>query len=432
MRLRSLVAASGGLLVLSTLPAPAQTPDAISSGFSLLPNPHAVGVFDAYATLPGGERIVFDGSSVRRESEDGSVVAPLGSVPAPVFASLVRVAPDAKHALIGESSNGSMYVVDIVHGGLTPAGTLNFNYDAVFEDATHAIVSASSCVFCGFSELYRIDIASGVTTLLASVTGPSGPLVRASNGDVYYGRQSNVFPPPAGSIDVVRYTAAQLASGLLLTDADAALFSTGLDGASAMALDPVYGHLLVSESTFSGGSRIAAFDRLGQRFGDVIESTGTVSNLELFAVAGIGSFQAYQPAGVQLSYRTTDYVGSTSTIWRVAPARPVAKLSGAGTTGPGTVTFTLTGAVPGGSFLVLLGPRAQFDPNEFTSDTGTFLFHTGMNLIRRTGLIVPTDATGTGSFSFTNPGTLQGTRVLQAVIRDTSNHYVGTSSAALL
>lgn len=432
MRIGSFSAGFAGLSLLFTAPALAQTPDIVASGFRRLAPTTPVGVFDAYATLSNGDRIVFDGTNVDRYAADGTHLVHLGTLSAPVFASLVVLAPDESFALVGESSNGLLYTVDLGNGGFLPAGDLDFNYDAVFEDATHAIVSASSCVFCGFSDIYRLDVTTGNATLLATVSGPSGPLALASDGTLYYGRQPTVFPPPPGSFDVVTYTAAQLASGVVLGDLDAQRFASALDGASSMEFDPVYGHLLVSETPFTGNARVSAFDRHGARFGTVVESTGAISNLELFAGAGSASFQAYQPENVTLLYRSTDYTAFTSTIASIVPQRPIANLSGPGTTGPGRVTFTVTGAVPGASYLVLLGPRAQYNPNEFTSDTGVFLFHTGMNVVRRTGLIVPTDLNGTGSFQFFNPGTLQGTRVFQAVIRNASNVYVGTSTAALL
>lgn len=432
MRTRFLVAGVFGLFLVSSAHVGAQTPDVVQPGFRRLPQTTAIGPFDAYATLSNGDRIVFDGTDVDRYAADGTHIGNLGTVSGPVFASLVVLSPDESFALVGESSNGLLYTVDVANGGLVPAGDLDFNYDAVFEDATHAIVSASSCVFCGFSDLYRLDVSTGNATLLATVSGPSGPLALAADGTLYYGRQPNAFPPPPGSFDVVTYSAAQLSSGVLLGDADAQPFASALDGASSMTFDPVYGHLLVSETPFSGNARVSAFDRLGQRFGTVVESAGAISNLELFVGGGSASFQAFQPENVTLLYRSTDYSAFTSTIASIVPKRPVATLSGPGTVGQGTVTFTVTGAVPGASYLVLLGPQAQYDPNEFTNDTGVFLLHTGMNVVRRTGLLVPTDATGTGSFSFENPGTLQGTRVFQAVIRNASNVYVGTSGAALL
>jgi hypothetical protein len=100
--------------------------------------------------------------------------------------------------------------------------------------------------------------------------------------------------------------------------------------------------------------------------------------------------------------------------------------------GPGPITFTVTGAEPNATFLLLIGPQAQYTPFEYVIDTGTYLFHSGLNVFRRTGVNPPTDAFGTGTHTFTNPGTLQGTKVLQAVIRNPSHVFVGTSTMTLL
>ena len=95
------------------------------------------------------------------------------------------------------------------------------------------------------------------------------------------------------------------------------------------------------------------------------------------------------------------------------------------------MTLTVKDAQPNSSFVVLMGSTALYDPNESTYNFGSFLFHTGMPLdaIRRLGS-VPTDANGDGTYLFTNPGGLEGTRVFQALIRGANGVLAGSSTEA--
>jgi hypothetical protein len=92
----------------------------------------------------------------------------------------------------------------------------------------------------------------------------------------------------------------------------------------------------------------------------------------------------------------------------------------------------VTGAHPNSSYLILAGPVGSYSPNESTFNQLTYLLHTGIpyDQIRRTGIFVPTDASGNGSFTYFNPGTLQGTRVLQALVKNAQGVFVGSSNAA--
>ena len=48
----------------------------------------------------------------------------------------------------------------------------------------------------------------------------------------------------------------------------------------------------------------------------------------------------------------------------VRPARPVAAVSGAGTTGAGDFDYTITGGPPNGTAISFYGPAGLFNPNE--------------------------------------------------------------------
>lgn len=415
------------LFPVSVQAAPATT-DTLSPGF-VPHDEHARGVFDAYATLPNSDRIVFDGTIVWREAEDGTFLQLLGTVPnAPVYASFVLPDATSTYALVGESNTGEIYRVDLGGAGLQFLCNLPFNFDARFEDAGHVLVSAATCGFgCG-NEIHRIDLANGATSLVATVSGPSGPIARAANGDLYYGVNPD-FPATTGSI--VRWTAAQVSSGVVQTEASAAVFAPGIDPASSMEFEPVFGNLFVTQPVFGSTSHVREYAPNGQLRGIVAASPEFLSGIAFFRTPGIGSFQAFQPAGVRLAYRATDYGANTSGMRTIRTKRPRASTSGPGLVGPGNVTIKVKDAMPNASVSLLMGAMAHYNPNEASYDRGYFLFHTGMPLtgIRPMGSVV-TDANGDGTFQWFNPGSLQGTRVFQVLIKDTTGRYIGSSTAA--
>jgi hypothetical protein len=420
----SLLGAAAGLVLLSR-PAPAA--DSVAPGLAI-EGARQVGLFDAYATLPNGDRVVFDGSAMWREAADGTFLQALGTTANFVFPSFVVPDPTSTYALIGESSRGKIFRVDLAGAGAAVLADLDFNYDAEFEDAGHALVSAAPCGFSCGNEIYRLDVVTGALSLLASVSGPSGPIAIAANGDLYYGLNPD-FPVTTGAI--LRWSQAQVSSGVLLTEGSAAVVAPGIDPASSLAFEPVYGHLFASQPIFQGTSHVDEYTADGQPLGTAFESLDYLSNLEFRRTQGIGAFQAFQPPGVELLCRGTDYSGGVSQVSTIRSRRPRASITGPGLTSPGMVTFEVRGAHPNAALLVLVGHRALYDPHESSHDAGTFLFHTGipLNDIRRL-VTVPTDASGTGTFSFFNSSGLMGTRVLQGWILDSNGVGVGSSTEA--
>lgn len=418
---------------LAALAAPLFATDTLGSGWGAdssraLP---PVSAFAIHDTLANGDRVVFDGSLAWLEQDDGTFVYTIGSTPVPSFGSFVEVEPGGAFVLLGESSNGVIFKAPIAAmAGLTPLTTLAFNYDLAFAPGgAVAYVSAATCGFgCG-NELYRVDVTSGATTLVANVGGPSGPVAVSALGDLYYATQSDTFPTPPGAVDVIRWTAAQLANGPLpLAEGQASVFRGGLDGSSSLAFDPQFGHLYVGESVFGSTSRVLEVDRAGAVVGEVATSLDTLGKVEVFDVAGAGVLAAYQPSGAQLQYRVTDFNNGTSRVERVSPRRPQIVAQQVG----GSMTITLSGMAPGTTAFVLSSPVALFNPVESAHDLGTYLFWTGTpypNNLRRLGNQITADANGTGSFTFSNPGAIQGTRVIQALVRDASGTFRGASNA---
>lgn len=415
------------LLAPSALALPFQN-DALTPGISSAGS-RSIGEFDACATLPDGNRVVFDGIDIRLVQDDGTPIALLGTSARYGFPAFVVPNPSVTFALVAESSTGKIRRAELDGSGMAFISHLDFAFDAVFEDATHALVSAAPCGFnCG-SEIYRIDLLTGSQTLVASVFGPSGPLAIGAGGDLFYGLQTSVFPPQP--VPILRWTKAQIDGGTLLHEADATTFVAGLNAPSSMKFDPVSGHLLVADSVFQGTSRILEYTATGLPVGTLVESAQYLAGIETLRTAGNGSFGAFQPQGVGLRYRWTDFFGNTSEVRRLRARRPRASMSGPGLSGPGAVTFHVAGGYPSASLTVVVGLASTYDPSEPAYDFGTFLLHTGIDLAHARRLVtVATDANGDASFTFQNPGGLEGTRMFQGWIRDPNGTLVGASNSA--
>jgi hypothetical protein len=410
------------LVAISSL---AAAQDTLAPGFAASGSQPVPAAFAAYHTLSNGDRVTFDGLSIDLYDADNGFVRHLGDLPSFVFTSFVEADPAETFALVGESSNGDIYKVMLDGSGMTLVATLPFNFDAVFEDGEHALVSAATCGFgCG-NDIVRVDTTSGTTAPVALVAGASGPLAMTADGRLLYATVSDTFPPPPGSTDIVSWTAAQLGSGTLLDLGDATLFHGGLDGAASLAVDPVFGNVFLAESIFGATSSVYEFTKQGDLVGPVVQSVEFLANLELREDGGPGHFHAFQPPdGVKLHYSNGD-------IATVRPARPQGAVY---ETGPVT-TFEVTGALPDSAMLVLYSGQQHLQPDETAYPVfPDFLFVTGVPLSqwRRGPWLVPIDGTGVGAWSFFDPGTLDGTLVFQGLMTDeTGQGFIASSTAAV-
>lgn len=282
--------------------------DTIAPG-SFVASEVSLPLYASFASLPhGGGVLVFDGDDVRIIFPGRQLEGYLGSTPSFVYPSFVLVHPTQGYALLGESSTGDVLEAGFSSDSLSELTQLAFSFDAVWEDAGHLLVSAAPCsLFCG-NRIWRIDAASAAQTLLAQVTGPSGPLARAENGDLFYAVQTTTFPPPPGSIRIIRWTSAQVHSGVLLTEANAATVVSGFDGVSSVEIDPVYGHLWVAESRYPGGSEVLEFRADGTPLGQVIASPDWIANLEVTSRSASESVRIFPTArGLRIRYAAVDY-----------------------------------------------------------------------------------------------------------------------------
>ena len=415
--------AAGSLLALS---ASAQT--VIGDGFArtgLSTSPVFLG---SYQTLDDGTRVVFDGQSIDLYTVGNGFLLNLGALPGFVFNSFVEVDPTRTFAVVGESTNGDLFKVQLDGSGMTPLTNLAFNFDGVFESPTSILVSAATCGFgCG-NEVYRVDTTTGATSLVASVSGPSGPLALADDGALYYGLVDLVNPTGSG---VLRWTATQLAAGVPLSEADAATVFTGLAAINSLAVDPVFGNLVLSESVFNGTSRILEVDPSDGTLVDVVvESDFSLSNVELLQDAGDGHFHRYQPEdGVYLHYASTDFIVFDD-INTIRPQQPTTSFAQVGP----AATVSIAGGEPNGAALVVFTQNAFYDPSLITTMLGgtDFQFHAAapLNRLRRSGpLLLPLDANGAADFHYFDAGNLAGTLTFQALVTDASGTIVGGSTA---
>ena len=90
------------LLAPSALALPFQN-DTLTPGISSAGS-RSVGEFDACATLPDGNRVVFDGIDIRLVQDDGTPIALLGTSARYGFPAFVVPNPSATFALVAESS----------------------------------------------------------------------------------------------------------------------------------------------------------------------------------------------------------------------------------------------------------------------------------------------------------------------------------------
>jgi hypothetical protein len=413
----------GLLLATSLFTTTAAAQDIIGGGFAITGSQPTPAAFASYDTLPSGDRIVFDGLSIDRYDSSGTIVQNLAILPGFVFNSFVEADPSSSFALVGESSNGDIFRVALDGSGYTTLANLQFNFDAVFEDANNVLISAATCGFgCG-NDIVRVNTTTGSTTFVANVAGASGPVDIDDQGRLYYGTIDTVTP---NNSKIISWNQTQLHSGPVLDESDAIVLVSGLGGAGALAIDPIFGNVFLAESIFGGTSRILEFDVSNGSLVDVIvESPDYLTSVELMLGRGIGHFHAYQPEdGVFMHYNGQDE------IITIRPQRPTASISQSGA----VATLSVQNAEPNGGMLVLFSNAGNFDPNYISVQLSfNFLFHSSVPIgqIQRTPLLIPIDATGSGSFQYFDPGNLQGTKVFQALITDSNGGFIGSTTAAL-
>lgn len=416
-------------LACAVLSAPIRAQDIVASG--LAPLPSFTTIATTATTRAGGGYAVFDGGTIELLGADGALQQSIQVFASPFFPSFIVEEPDGATLLFGESSNGGVYEYTLPSGPLVLLTTLAFNYDATIEpNGASAVVSAATCGFgCGNS-LVRVDLASGLTTVLGSVSGPSGPVDFDTNGDLLYAVQSPLFPAPPGSFSVVRFPAALLASGIALSDTNAQTVVPALDGASDLCLDRRSRDMVVVESVYGGLNRLRLFRNDGLDKGVLASSIDYLGGVGMhYGNSGPGAFQPYAPSGSRYTYSATDFISSR--LSALVPVQPLLAASGPGATGGGQVLFTVAGGVPNGSAVLIACTQANWSPIATLHELTLFQLYSGLPVgaggVRR-GAIMQLDASGNGSIGIYNPSASTPHVVLQALVRNAQAAPVGGSN----
>jgi hypothetical protein len=389
----------------------------------------------AYGSLSDGGFISFDGLSFERYDAAGALVVTYGTTGAFLFPSFVEIDPSETLAVVGESSNGDLFAIDLVSGTVTTVANMAFNYDLAFDSIPGlAYVSASLGGFGAGNDIVRLDLVSGATTVVAHVQGPSGPLEVDANGDLFYVTvyEGANWPPPLGEEDLILWSDAQLDSGNLLSEADALYLTAGLNGGSSIEYDPHSGYLFLANTNSQGAAHeILRLDTTGDILDLVAKAPTWIANLEVTGDGGPGTLAPFQPLGARLHVQNTDFGGSLRDRATLVPARTQASFVGpaSGKAGPATVTFD--GAPMGGSVVILLARSNDVLGQETYSDQGwgapTFLAFSPGDVLRRiTGN--PVDQAGQASLTFHQIPAWEGALAFQAILYDADGHPIGTST----
>jgi len=441
------------LAVLGTvLPSPlVLAQDVVAPGFerTVLPYPGGSS-FSATAVLSGGDLVVFDGLSIDRYDAGGALVEHLASLGGFAYPSFVLPDADEVRLFLGESSTGAIYrcFLDLASDPVLLT-TLPFNYDAAFAGDESLYVSAATCGFTCGNEIWRVDLASGATTLVARVPGASGPLLVDGAGGLVYGTVSNLFPAPIGSSSILRWSPTQLRRALApapslgtvahawLGVEDAATLASGFTSAFRLARDPRSEELFLLENDFATGTNRVRAVRTSDADSPVLVEGApfrSVANVSFLAAPHAARFRAFQPEqGGTLVYTTTDF-GSFTERASLIPRRPQADVQGPGTLGPGTFTLSLVDGPPSGFALVAFGPSATVLAPESVLVVGGLPLFLGLApaTIGTLPGLVPLDAQGAFQEDLDNPGGLEGTLAFQLFLYGPGMELVGSSSLAFL
>jgi hypothetical protein len=328
MQPHPLLAGAAALVLTAFAPAPAAHAQGSAPGYAdaLLPNPAP---FSSRATLSDGRVVDFDGQIVSLTSADGVVTTQLHDFGVANFSGIVKPSLDETFAIVGETSNGDLFSVDLALGGATYVATVPFNYDAVWESPTSLLISAGAPSF-NDNNIVRLNVTTGAQTLLVAVTGPSGPIGIDGFGNLYTVilKDADV---PGDTANVVLFPAFALTGSPVLTDFDASPLGIGFEAASSMHVTP-NGRVYITENQFGLSGRIWAVNGSPLSSELLYEGAGEwVTFDRVDAGSGPGVFAAFQPelgSGRFLCNRT-DF-GTFEERFDFTPKRPAMSV----TTGP--------------------------------------------------------------------------------------------------
>lgn len=391
----------------------------------------------SYASFVDGSYLVFDGMDVEHRGASGVLFQRYVSFPFFSFPSFVTLNADETIAYFGESSNGDVYELDLVSGALMPMANLTFNFDMAIDDAQGVgYISAASAGF-GVNSVHRIDLASFAESEVVQVSGFSGPIAVAGNGDVLLGVLPDMFPLPADATNLYRFAAADLGGATVLNEADGTIEVPMLDGLSSMVYDDLGQQIFFAEtnSGVSGSDTLIWRQPVGGTQELVAETAGFAGGLE-FQDGGIGThFGPYQPNYTALTFIESDCFGTgTFNRTEIRGLRPNMSFSGPFLGNSGSASFDLTGGPANGFAALWISRSGALVANDVIVDLGgTYpiaLRATEVDFGRRFPMM-PLDAMGAASFPYFQNVMIEGLLLGQWLIYDANGALLTTSDAAI-
>jgi hypothetical protein len=382
----------------------------------------AEGYADALRTLPanagnvlllrGDRTVYFTGTDLVLDAPPAPP-RPLLSFASPRFGSFTtEVGPDL--LLFGENSTGEVWAVPVSASGTARLlATLPFNYDATAFGPGLAIVSAKTGGFgAADNDIVLLHLDSGAAHVVAQVPGASGAVAVDDNLDLVYATAPANFPPPPGSVSILRFGRAALITaartGVPLHAAQATILFAGLDAAGDLALD-ADGDLLFVDwlqneigelNDLYGGSpwRTDFASYPGPL------APGTLQFLD-GRVANGAQFEPFQPGGgLELVVHETDFA-SQSQLRTVRPCRAMTGATGPSPIPTGMFDVVTTAGPANGLGLVAITPPPA--PVEVPLAIGGFEMPLFWNLASTQAVnthFVTFDAGGRAVLRLVNPG----------------------------
>lgn len=267
--------------------------------------------------------------------------------------------PRARRLVFTSFTTGALYAYDLRTGTATSCAAPTNAFSAALLPGGAVLVSANPTWPApgAATGVWLVDPTGLAHRELIRLSGPSGPLALAGNGDLYVAVLPATVPPPTGSVRLLRFAAhrvlAALGGGPKLFESDAAATLPGLDGAYDLTLDD-RGRVLWSDPNL-GVVRGTLPGTFALDPTPLFATTGGA--LRLAFVRGIrGTFAPYQDeSSGHLVVLTSDW-STACTAWIVAPVRPWIATSPGGSASAGLVRVHVFGAEPN----ALLGIAVSF------------------------------------------------------------------------
>jgi hypothetical protein len=387
------------------------------------------------AALPNGTAW-FDGSDVIW-LENGQAPRSLLHFAAPRFGAF-SLPLSSGSILFADSSLGEVWLLPTSLGRAPQLlGSLVLPYDAAQLSPTTVVVSAKLGGYgASDNDLVQIDLTTGATINLGHVPGASGAIAVDSQGQIVYATAPATYPPPAGSVQVLRWTAQQVLiaqlGALPLTQANAQVLASGIDAIGDLALDSDDDLFFID--WFNG--RLGEINELNQ--GAWVESLVdySVSNVScgtLQFVGNAGQFEPWSTVGNGMLYiHETDYM-QVSQLRAMSPRAAVVMPSVSGVIPRGPFTLQLQqGPQNGlGIFACALAPTRNLVPVGIAGFEQTLLWDT--SLVVGTTLFTTLGNAGQAQINLANPGIPLGSQLVAAwAFTDNALRVIGASPITVL